>query len=250
MIVKIKKLNILAILLIIIILVGVVLALYYLLPNNNSQSIEKQQITYDEQNIPENTNTEYDIDSPNSQYVVVNKNRPIPLSYIPQDLITPNIALNNQKSASENTISSVMSNDLISMFEDSKLDNINIMMASGYRSSDLQAIYYNSLVRSLGPVEADLVSAKPGTSEHQTGLALDIAPTSRECYLEACFADTKAGSWLKDNAHKYGFILRYPLGKEEITGYQFEPWHFRYVGKDMAQKIYSKNATLEEYFNL
>ncbi|MDQ5958755.1 MAG: zinc D-Ala-D-Ala carboxypeptidase, partial [Patescibacteria group bacterium] len=71
-----------------------------------------------------------------------------------------------------------------------------------------------------------------------------------ECYLEACFADTKDGIWLKDNAYKYGFILRYPLYKHKITGYQYEPWQFRYVGKYLSQKIYSQNTTLEEFFNL
>lgn len=218
----------------------------------------KEQNNDVSQNISPSSNTtlneqpkdNIDINDPASQFIIVNKNRPILLSYVPSDLVSPNVTLNNQKSNSENSIRNIVAPNLESLFTDAKNNSLDLMLASGYRSSDLQATYYNNLVQSLGQAEADKVSAKPGTSEHQTGLALDIAPTNRECYLEACFADTKEGTWLKDNAYKYGFILRYPLNKDQTTGYQYEPWHFRYVGKDLAQKIYSQNTTLEEYFNL
>ena len=191
-----------------------------------------------------------DIDNPDSQFIVVNKNRPILISYEPGDLVLPKVTLNNQKSNSENSIRSIINPSLESLFADAKNNNLNLMLASGYRSAELQRVYYNNLVQSLGQAEADKVSAKPGTSEHQTGLAVDLAPANRQCYLETCFSQLPEGVWLKDNAYKYGFILRYPQGKAEITGYQFEPWHFRYVGKELAQKIYSQNTTLEEYFNL
>ena len=214
--------------------------------NNDNQNITTSNST----TLNEQPKDNIDINDPASQFIVVNKNRPILLSYVPSDLVTPKVTLNSQKSDSENSIRNIVAPNLESLFTDAKNNSLGLMLASGYRSSELQATYYNNLVQSLGQAEADKVSAKPGTSEHQTGLALDIAPTNRECYLEACFADTKEGIWLKDNAYKYGFILRYPQGKEQVTGYQFEPWHYRYVGKDLAQKIYSQNTTLEEYFNL
>ena len=94
-------------------------------------------------------------------------------------------------------------------------------------------------------VEADLKAARPGYSEHQTGLALDITTRLAE---DEEFVNTEEFSWLKENAHKYGFILRYPEGKENITGYSYEPWHYRYVGIDVATKIYNENITFDEYY--
>ena len=93
-----------------------------------------------------------------------------------------------------------------------------------------------------------LVVANPGFSEHQTGLAMDISSLSANRDLTEEFGETIEGKWLKENAHLFGFILRYPKGKESITGYQYEPWHFRYVGEKVAPIIFSKNLTLEEYF--
>lgn len=88
--------------------------------------------------------------------------------------------------------------------------------------------------------------AQPGQSEHQTGLAVDIVPSSRDCYIQECFKDMPEGIWLAENAQKFGFILRYPSGKEGLTGYGFEPWHFRFVGIDLATALYESGLTLEE----
>ena len=123
-----------------------------------------------------------------------------------------------------------------------KKDGIKVYNVSGYRSFNTQKSLYNNYVNRDGKEKADTYSARAGTSEHQTGLATDINSVS------SSFENTSAFKWLKVNAHKYGFILRYPKGKEFITGYMYEPWHFRYVGEDVAKVIYEKDITYEEYY--
>lgn len=115
----------------------------------------------------------------------------------------------------------------------------------------IRKICITTIVARDGEEEASRYSAKPGQSEHQTGLAADLSGTNGSCYLKGCFKDTDEGVWLKENAWKYGFILRYPESKEEITGYIFEPWHYRYFGtEEGCQKIYESGLTVEEYYNL
>lgn len=112
---------------------------------------------------------------------------------------------------------------------------------SAYRSYDYQGTLYNNYVARDGQAAADTYSARPGFSEHQSGLAFDVGE------LDNNYGDTAGGSWLREHCHEYGFIIRYPKGKESITGYMYEPWHIRYVGKDTAAQIYQKGITLEEY---
>lgn len=122
---------------------------------------------------------------------------------------------------------------------------------STYRSYDRQKVLYDGYVNRDGKEAADTYSARPGFSEHQTGLAFDIGEVGKsEDYADDRFGETAAGKWLAKNAHKYGFIMRYPKGKEKITGYKYESWHFRYVGKKIATEIYENNSTLEEYLNV
>ena len=128
------------------------------------------------------------------------------------------------------------------MSKAAKSEGISIYNVSGYRSYNTQKYLYEGYVSRNGQAKADTFSAKPGTSEHQTGLATDINSVSDS------FADTKAYKWLINNSYKYGFILRYPKGKEHITGYKYEPWHFRYVGKDVAKIVYEKDITYDEYY--
>lgn len=127
-------------------------------------------------------------------------------------------------------------------------DEINkeIIAFSGFRSYNYQKKLYNSSVETDGEEYAQRYSAKPGHSEHQTGLAFDLGGQMKY-WLEPEFADTEESIWLAENAHRFGFILRYPENKESITGYAYEPWHFRYVGEDHAKKIYEEGITLEEY---
>jgi D-alanyl-D-alanine carboxypeptidase len=103
----------------------------------------------------------------------------------------------------------------------------------------------------MGQAEADRTSARPGYSEHQTGLAFDVEVSGGKCHLEKCLGETPDGKWVAANAYKYGFIVRYPEGKENVTGYDYEPWHLRYVGTDLASEMHTKSVqTLEEFFNI
>lgn len=129
--------------------------------------------------------------------------------------------------------------------EASKL-GLNLYISSGFRSYSLQNTIYNNYVNMDGKVNADTYSARAGHSEHQTGLAFDLNS------INSSFADTQEGKWVNDNAYKYGFIIRYPKGKESITGYMYEPWHLRYVGTNLATKLYNSGnwISLEEYYGI
>lgn len=129
---------------------------------------------------------------------------------------------------------------------DAKAAGLNIYASSGYRSYQDQEYIYNNYVRMDGKEAADTYSARAGFSEHQTGLVLDLNT------VDISFDNTNESNWLRENSYKYGFIIRYPKGKEDITGYTYEPWHIRYVGKKLAKEIYNNGdyLTLEEYFGI
>lgn len=127
----------------------------------------------------------------------------------------------------------------------------SIVAFSSFRSYDYQKGLYDKYVARDGKAKADRYSARPGYSEHQTGLAFDVGEVGREdIWLTSEFGETPAGKWLAANAHRYGFILRYPKGKEEITGFMYESWHFRYLGVELATKVYESGLTLEEYLGV
>ncbi|MBD8026501.1 M15 family metallopeptidase [Ureibacillus sp. Re31] len=137
------------------------------------------------------------------------------------------------------------------MAADAKKAGFDITAFSTYRSYEYQDTLYNNYVNRDGKENADRYSARPGYSEHQTGLAFDIGEKGKEdLWLTAEFGESEAGKWLVENADKYGFILRYPKGKEAITGYMYESWHFRYLGVDLATKVKESNLTLEEYLGI
>lgn len=136
------------------------------------------------------------------------------------------------------------------MTAQARKEGVVLTTISSYRSYSYQAQLFKNYSYSHGVKEAERFSARPGTSEHQTGLAFDFGGTNRVHWLEESFGTTKEGKWLVSNAHKYGFVLRYHQNKEKITGYMYEPWHFRYVGSQMATKIKSSGLTMEEYFNI
>lgn len=123
-------------------------------------------------------------------------------------------------------------------------DGVNLFIVSGFRSYDTQKRIYNNYVSRDGKAKADTYSARPGSSEHQTGLAMDLNS------LKTSFGETKEGKWLSKNCYKYGFIIRYPKGKQSVTGYIYEPWHVRYIGKDKAAAIYKSGLCLEEYYGI
>lgn len=123
-------------------------------------------------------------------------------------------------------------------------EGLNIWIASGFRSYEYQSGLYQRYVNRSGKEEADRYSARPGHSEHQTGLAFDLNS------IDDSFADTAEGKWVAEHCHEYGFIIRYPKGKENITGYIYEPWHIRYLGKETAEKVHNSGLTLEEYLGI
>lgn len=129
---------------------------------------------------------------------------------------------------------------------DAKAQGINISNSySGYRSYQYQTQLYNNYVNQHGEEEANTFSAKPGFSEHQTGLTFDLKDFNGQLV-----EDPITSQWIKDNCAKYGFIVRYPEGKEDITGYIYEPWHLRYVGEEVANQIMNNNTTLEQYLGV
>ncbi len=125
-----------------------------------------------------------------------------------------------------------------------KQDGISLWIVSGYRSYERQTTLYTNYSKSSGKAQADRFSARPGHSEHQTGLALDLNNAS------SSFEGTKEAEWIANNCYKYGFIVRYGKDKEQYTGFKYEPWHVRYLGKDLAKKVYESGKCLEEYYNL
>lgn len=195
--------------------------------------------------------SQYSLTDPKSIWLVVDKKRPLnPLTYAP-DLTVPSIPLRLSASDGEMHVSSQMAGALEQLVAGAKQDGINLMLASGYRSYALQVSVYGSEVRAYGQTQADLESARPGYSEHQTGFAADLEPTSRECEVSQCFANLPEGKWLAANAYRYGFIIRYPSDKTNITGYEYEPWHVRYVGTALSNEMHKEGiTTLEEFFGL
>lgn len=144
-----------------------------------------------------------------------------------------------------NKVTKETNDALEEMFDGAKKSGFNFILNGAYRDYKVQEKTYNNEKNSKGIAQADKVISRPGHSEHQTGLAFDINIYQKKFDK---FEDTEEFKWLVDNSYKFGFILRYPKDKENITGYIFEPWHFRYVGKDIAKYIYENRITFEEYY--
>lgn len=179
-------------------------------------------------------------------WTLVSKARAVGADYVPAELVTPSVISHPGTSGVEKQVRKTIDEPLKQLFEAAQKDGHSLMIGSAYRSTAYQEQIFNTYVSRVGYEQADKYSAHPGFSEHQTGLAVDISTVSQQCYLSECFIGTADGQWLAANAYKYGFILRYPKGKEAITGYNFEPWHYRYVGVDLAKAINQSGLTLDE----
>lgn len=181
---------------------------------------------------------------------LVNKERFLPEGYVPEDLIrisVPTILTFEEV----NHLRLPAAEALKALFETAwKEAGLNLYARSGYRSFETQRGLYEAAVARDGQEWADKYSAVPGSSEHQTGLAMDVTAESVGFQLEEAFGATTEGLWVAENAHRFGFILRYLQGKEDITGYNYEPWHLRYVGEPAAAEIYRRGLTLEEFYAL
>ncbi|GAA0300661.1 LAS superfamily LD-carboxypeptidase LdcB [Gracilibacillus halotolerans] len=190
------------------------------------------------------------VPNPESIEVIVNKERRLPEGYEPPDLVEPDVEFHAGEGDPKRQMRQEAAHALEELFAIAEKEGIELVAVSGYRSYNRQEVIYNNSVEKNGEEHANQYSAKPGTSEHQTGLAMDVASSQRVSVLEPSFIDTDEGQWLDENAHRAGFIIRYPDGKENITGYNYEPWHLRYVGKELATEIYKQQLTLEEFFGL
>ena len=183
--------------------------------------------------------TAYSLDDPMSIWVVVNKLRPMnPQDFEPGDLVFVDVEQTNEAYMRQEA-----SDAIIAMF-DAARNEADLFLASNsaFRSYASQENIYDG---------DDTLTARPGFSEHQTGLTMDIGASSGECSIEACFGELPEGIWLRDNAYRFGFILRYPADKTAVTGYEYEPWHFRYVGVPLATEMRERGiTTLEEFFGL
>jgi zinc D-Ala-D-Ala carboxypeptidase len=218
--------------------------------NSDSEIIdENNEVEKPEEETPETEKPEVEApDKDNRKYIdgqelpkeptyikdilIANKQYPLPSTYSPGESKEAREAFNEMAAAA-------------------KLDGFELIAFSTYRSYDYQTGLYERYVERDGSEAADRYSARPGYSEHQTGLAFDIGEVNNEQYYASeKFGETEAGKWVAANAYRFGFIMRYPEGKEKITGYMHESWHFRYVGIDVAEEIYKKNISLEEYLGI
>lgn len=176
----------------------------------------------------------------NTELILVNKYNYVTENYVPENLQP----LNTSYARSGMQLVDIAKEAFESMSDDAKKEGMNIIAMSSYRSYDYQVNLYNNYVKTDGKEAADTYSARPGYSEHQTGLAVDVYNLELPY---TSFEETEEFNWMQENAYKYGFILRFPKDKVDITGYQYEAWHYRYVGKEVAKYIHNHNMTLEEY---
>ncbi|HWU47624.1 MAG TPA: D-alanyl-D-alanine carboxypeptidase family protein [Humibacter sp.] len=189
----------------------------------------------------------HSIVDPASIWVVVNKSRALsPLGYVPQHLVLPDVPnVNGQPMRSE------VAAAITVMFSAGRKAGLGFSVQSAYRSYRTQVAVYDEDVTEHGRAFADTDTARPGHSEHQTGLAVDISAVPADCSLAACFGTTRQGEWLAANAWRFGFLLRYPADKVAVTGFTYEPWHFRYVGTALAAEMRRRHVTtLEEFFGV
>ncbi|MFF0825726.1 D-alanyl-D-alanine carboxypeptidase family protein [Brevibacillus sp. NPDC003359] len=181
--------------------------------------------------------------------VVVNKQRALPADYIPPDLVEPNVPFPFDEKVEKRLLRAEAAQALEELFAKAKTEGIELYAVSGYRSYKTQRSLYETYVRTQGAEHAAAYSAVPGKSEHQTGLAMDVSGYDASTRLEESFSETPEGIWLAANCADFGFVIRYLKGKEDTTGYAYEPWHLRYVGKEMAKEIMADGLTLEDYFS-
>lgn len=190
------------------------------------------------------------VTDPNDIAVLVNKQFSLPENYEPSHLVYPNIPFIFNEKVEKRKIRREAAEAIERLFDAARKDGVYLAGVSAYRSHATQKQIFNSFVQKDGEEKARIYSAVPGTSEHETGLAIDISGIEGKCAALDCFAGSKEAKWLAKHTGDFGFIVRYPKGKESITGYQYEPWHMRYVGPKISRYIVEKDIALEEYYNV
>jgi zinc D-Ala-D-Ala carboxypeptidase len=189
------------------------------------------------------------VSRPNHIPVLVNKDFTLPANYQPADLVYPDVFFLADKKAEKRMMRKEAAHAVEQLFQAAAKDGIYLAGISAYRSHSTQTEIFKKNVERDGFEIAVTYSALPGTSEHETGLAIDVSDSRGTCPATDCFGKTKEAAWLAKHAHEHGFIVRYPAGKQDITGYKYEPWHLRYVGDSIAAEITNRGITLEEYTN-
>lgn len=179
---------------------------------------------------------------------LINRDYELPSDYYPEDLVEPDVPFSFSGSYDKRKLREKAADALEELFSGAEEDGYILYGISGFRSYERQSDIYNRNLSVKGSKHTNLYSAKPGASEHQSGLAIDVSSHSASLQLLENFATTEEGKWLAKNCWKYGYILRYPEDKVEITGYAYEPWHIRYVGKKLAKYLYKHDLCLDEYY--
>ena len=190
----------------------------------------------------------HSIDDPASQWVVSNKLRPLsPAGFVPPDLVVATVPFVSNPYMRPDAATAIAV-----MFAAAAAEGAGAMqIQNAYRSYDTPVRVYGDWVSRVGQASADAQSARPGHSEHQTGFGVDITSLPGRCSIQECFGQTPQGVWLAGNAYRFGFILRYPAGMTDVTGFIYEPWHFRYVGTELSTEMRERGVeTLEEFFGL
>lgn len=193
---------------------------------------------------------QFSLTDPTSPWVLVNKRHQLnPVSYEPADLRSP--AMPSGTGGEAALLRAEAGTALVRMAAAAALDGVGITLLSSYRSYSTQVAVYNGYVASTGVADADTKSARPGYSEHQTGMAFDVGDAGGACAFDPCFANQPTAVWAAASAHRYGFLVRYQARRSGVTGYLAEPWHLRYVGIELASDLMARGfRTFEEYLGL
>ena len=215
----------------------------------NSETTKAEEV---DKLLDEETESVFNTVKENEDDLVILCNKDVMLgeNYIPDDLVVPKVPLVYPAEYQQSHLRDDAGVALEKMFADAdKVEGLETMyLVSGYRSYDYQYEIFNNSMKNRGKEHTEKYMAKPGHSEHQTGLTADISTKSMGFGLEESFEDTEEGKWLAANAHKYGFILRYPEERVETTGYAYEPWHFRFVGEEVSKYMHKKELVLEDIY--
>lgn len=188
------------------------------------------------------------VTNPKNFLVVTNKDRGMPSDFIPDDLVVPNVPFPFEEFHPKKQMRQLAADALEELFKKAQEDGCKLYAISGYRSYTTQETLFQKSIDMNGLEHTNKYLAKPGHSEHQTGLTMDVTTASINFDVVTEFDNTKEGIWLKDNSYKLGFVIRYPKDKEDITKYSYEPWHIRYVGTEVAEVMHKENLCLEEFF--
>src|SRR5690625_296897 len=229
-------------------------------PNESDQQTTDENTNNSEEEMNNNsegdTNNETDeqiseiieVNKDQSITALVNKHHSLDENYVPEDLVTVSVptVLENPE---VNQLRKIAADALRDMFDQAKRSEVYLHARSGYRSYQTQVQLFNNYAEQHGEEAANRYSARPGHSEHQTGLVMDVTSESVNFQLDEQFGESEEGTWLSQHAHEFGFVIRYPQNMEDMTGYIYEPWHIRYLGVDVATEVYESGLTYEEYLD-